>query len=272
MNRRWYFRILVSLFLVFFCADDNASWASYPEKPITLIVPFAPGGTTDMCIRPLSAAAKQIMGKPIALEYHAGGSGAVGMGILKNKKADGYTLGMTTQSCLIGQNMTKVPYDLLKDFNPIMQYADAAFGIVVLATSPWKTLKEFLDYAKANPKKIRHSSAGPGTPNALAMASLAKQFQIEWTHIPFEGAASALAALLGGHVEAYSTTMHCKPHITAGRLRILTALGEQRIPSFPAVPTLQELGIPITASNFNALIGPRGLPAEILETIHQAFK
>jgi tripartite-type tricarboxylate transporter receptor subunit TctC len=153
-----------------------------------------------------------------------------------------------------------------------MQYADAAFGIVVLATSPWKTLKEFLDYAKANPKKIRHSSAGPGTPNALAMASLAKQFQIEWTHIPFEGAASALAALLGGHVEAYSTTMHCKPHITAGRLRILTALGEQRIPSFPAVPTLQELGIPITASNFNALIGPRGLPPEILETIHQAFK
>jgi len=269
MKRRW-FPIAIVSFLV--CFNIAIAWASYPEKPITLIMPYPAGGSVDALARALSDSASKTLGQPISLEYHTGGSSAVGLGILKSKKADGYTLSTCTLTSIIGQHMKKAPYDFLKDFEPIMQHADACFGIVVQSNSPWKTLKELLDYAKANPKKVRHSSSGPATPNALAMAALSRHFQIEWTHIPFNGAPNALAALLGGHVETYSTTMHSKAHIQAGRLRLLAALGEQRIPTFPDVPTLKELGIPITASNFNALIVPRGVSPEIVETLHQAFK
>jgi len=121
---------LLSLMLLFL--SSSAAWAVYPDKPITIIVPFAPGGTVDIILRPLSEAARKILGQPILLEYRAGGSGSVGLTMLMNKKPDGYTLGITTKSPLTGQHLQKVPYDLLKDFTPIMQYSDAATGIVVL--------------------------------------------------------------------------------------------------------------------------------------------
>ncbi len=248
------------------------SWAKYPDKPISFIMPWPAGGGTDISLRPLVKAASQIVGQPIVMEYHPGGSTAVGMGLLKVKKPDGYAIGMCSISSLINQLTRKVPYDLLKDFTPIMQYAEYTFGLVVMADSPWKTLKEFVDYAKANPGKIRYSSTGPGDPQSLVMSSLAKQNQIKWTHIPFEGGPPALTALMGGHVEAYSSTMHCKPHILAGRIRLLATYGEKRLPSFPFVPTLRELGFPIVAPSFMIILGPKGISPEMVETVHQAFK
>lgn len=196
----------------------------------------------------------------------------MGMGILKNKKPDGYTIGMTSVSSLINQHTRKVPYDLLKDFTFIMQYAEYTYGLIVKGDSPWKNFKEFIDYAKANPGKIRFSSTGPGDPQSLVMAALAKHFQTKWTHIPFEGGPPALAALLGGHVEAYSSTMHCKPQILSGQVRLLAGYGEKRIPSFPDIPTLKELGIPVVAPSFMVLLAPKGFPAESLEILHQTFK
>ncbi len=248
------------------------SWAKYPDKPINFIMPWPAGGGTDISCRPLVSAASRILGQPVAMEYHPGGSTAVGMGILKVKKPDGYTIGMTSVSSLLNQHTRKVPYDLLKDFTPIMQYAEYTYGLVVMGDSPWKTLKEFLDYAKANPGKIRYSSTGPGDPQSLVMTSLGKRLQIQWTHIPFEGGPPALAALLGGHVEAYSTTMHVKPHVLAGKIRLLSTYGEKRIASFSNVPTLQELGYPIVAPSFMVLLGPKGLSAEVVEAVHQAFR
>jgi tripartite-type tricarboxylate transporter receptor subunit TctC len=263
---------LFFLVFVFSILWSEVTWAKYPEKPILLIMCRPAGGGGDTPLRPLVNVASQVLGQPIAIEYHPGGSGAVGMGLLKVKKADGYTIAVTSVSSLIQQHLHKVPYDFVKDFTPIMQYSDSAYGIVVLSSSPWKTLKEFLDYAKANPGKIRYSSYGPGTTSYLIMASLAKQLKIEWDHIPFEGGPPALAALLGGHVDAYSSTMHCKSHIMAGRLRLLASCGDERNPSFPDVPTLKELGFPVVAPAFYAIFGPRNLPADIVEIIHQAFK
>jgi tripartite-type tricarboxylate transporter receptor subunit TctC len=256
---------LLSLFI-------QTSWAKYPEKPILLIMCWPAGGGTDMSLRPLANAASQILGRSINIEYHPGGSGAVGMGLLKVKKPDGYTIGVTTVASLIQQYMHKVPYDFLTDYTPIIHYAEAAYCIVVLSSSPWKTFKEFIDYAKANPGKIRYSTFGPGTTSSLIMASLSKEIKIDWDHVPFEGGPAALAALLGGHVDAYSSTMHCKSHILAGRLRILVTCGERRNPSFPDVPTLKELGYPISAPAFYGVFGPKNLPSDIVETLHQAFK
>ncbi len=246
--------------------------AKYPERPIILISPWPAGGGTDISLRPLVSAASKAIGQPIVIEYHPGGSTAVGLGILKIKKSDGYSIGMTSASSLVSQHMRKVPYDFLKDFTVIMQYADYISGLAVRADSPWKTFKEFIEYAKANPGKVRFSSTGPGGPQHLAVAHVAAQQQVNLIHIPFEGGPPALAALLGGHVEAYSTTMHVKPHLTAGRLRLLAIYGEKRNPSFPDVPTLTEFGYQDIYSNSMVIIGPKHLPPEIAETLHQAFK
>jgi tripartite-type tricarboxylate transporter receptor subunit TctC len=251
---------------------SDPGWAQYPDKPITFIMPWPAGGGTDISLRPLTIAASKNLGQPIVMEYHPGGSSAVGLGILKSKRPDGYTIGMSTASALVSQHMRKVPYNFMKDFTIIMQYADYISGFVVRADSPWETFKEFIEYAKANPGKLRFSSAGPGGPQHLAFANVAAKEKANIIHIPFEGGPPALAALLGGHVEGYTTTMQCKPHLTAGRLRLLATYGEQRNPAFPNVPTLTELGYEDIYSNSLVIIGPKNLSPGIVETLHQAFK
>jgi len=265
-------RILL-LSLALLSLGTQASWAKYPEKPINAVMCWPPGGTMDISFRPLAEAASKSIGQPILIEYRAGASGSVGMGLLKTKKPDGYTIGSTTEGSVTQQHVSKVGYDITKDFTCIMQYVDVACGLVVRADSPWKTFKELVDYAKANPGKVRYSSASPAGSPALTMASLSKQFGIDWTLIPFAGGAPAVTALLGGHVEAYSATLGGpKPHILSGRLRLLAAFGEKRAPSFPDVPALSELGFPVNFPVSYFIFGPKGLSAEILESLHQAFK
>ncbi len=263
--------ILICLALLFF--SNQVSWAKYPERSITIIMCWPPGGTMDISFRPLAQAAGQNIGQLLPIEYRAGASGSVGMGLLKTKKPDGYILGVTSAGSVAQQHLAKVGYDITKDFTCVMQYADVAYGLVVRADSPWKTFKELVDYTKANPGKIRYSTPSPAGSNALTMASLSKRFGIDWTNIAFAGGAPALTALLGGHVEAYSATIGgCKPHILSGRLRLLAAFGEKRIPAFPDVPNINELGYPIMFPLGYYIFGPKGLSADVLETLHQAFK
>jgi len=250
----------------------QAAWAKYPEKSIAFILPWPPGGGNDVPLRPLNVAAGKILGQQIVMEYHPGGSGAIGMGMLKNRKPDGYTIGMTATASFIAQNLVNFPCKIPDDFTTIMQYSEAPNGLVVRVDSPWKTLKEFLDDAKANPGKIRYSSSGPGHPASIGMELMAKKFQISWTHVPFTGAPKATAAILGGHVDAYASTMLCRPHIVAGKLRLLTVFGEKRLPTFPDVPTASESGHRIVVPNSKILFAPKGLSSEILETLHQAYK
>ncbi len=264
---------VILLSLALFSFGGQTSWAKYPEKPINLIMCWPPGGTMDISLRPLAQAASQSISQLIVIEYRAGASGSVGMGLLKTKRPDGYTIGVTSSSSVVQQHVSKVGYDITKDFTCIMQYADVAYGLVVRADSPWKTFKEFVDYTKANPGKVRYSSPGPAGSTFLTMAALSKHFGLDWTHIPFAGGAPALTALLGGHVEAYSATIGgCKSQILSGRLRLLAAFGEKRIPSFPDVPNINELGFRVKFPQAYYLFGPKGLSPEILEILHQAFK
>ena len=263
---------LIPICCMFLLVGQLAAAPKYPGKPILFVMPWPAGGGTDISMRPLVNAASRNLGQPIVMEYHPGGSTAVGMGLLKLKKPDGYAIGQATVSGMVSQHLRKVAYDMRKDFTYIMQYADYISGMVVAANAPWKSLKEFLDYAKANPGKVRFSSSGPGGPQHLVMANLAKQLGINWIHIPFEGGPPALAALMGGHVEAYSTTMLSKPHILSGRLRLLATYGEKRNPAFPDVPTVTECGYQDSYSNSMMIVGPKGLSAEIVEILHQAFK
>jgi len=244
----------------------------YPTKPINFIIGYPAGGTTDVCARPLVAAASKILGQPVVVVNKPGGGSAVAMVSLKNERPDGYTIGILPSGALLSQHMRKVPYDSATDFTPVMQYAVYLYGLVVQTESPWKTFKEFIEFAKANPGKIRYSTPGPGTPQHLVMERLALKEKIKWTHIPFDGGEPAISNLLGGHVEASSQTTEWKKHVEAGRLRLLAVYGEKRMSDFPAVPALLELGYNITAPSLICIVGPKGLSPQVVETLHGAFK
>ena len=254
------------------CLVGQEGWAQYPNKPITFIMPIGAGGSTDVACRPLVTAASKILGQPINMDYHPGGSFAVGMGVLKGKAPDGYTIGMTAASAIINEHMRKVNYNTQKDFTQVMNYGVGAFGFVVRADSPWKTLPEFLAYVKAHPGTIRYSSSGPGDTASLIFRALSNKLQLKMTEIPFEGGPPAVAALLGNHVEALTGTMLSKPHIQAGTLRLLATYGAKRVPSFPDAPTLVDLGYDLVVPSAFWVLGPKGLPPQIVETLHQAFK
>ena len=244
----------------------------YPSKPINLIVGYPAGGTTDLGARALALAAGKILGQPVVILNKPGGASSVAMASLKNEKSDGYTLGILSSGAVLSQHLRKVPYDSAKDFTPIMQYAVYLYGLVVRADSPWKTFQEFINYAKANPGKIRYSTGGSGTPQHLVMERLALKEKIKWTHIPFQGNGPAVTALLGAHVEASPGTSEWKPHVEAGRLRLLAVFGENRMTDFPNAPTLLELGYDIVAPSLICIVGPKGLSPQVIQTLHGAFK
>ena len=248
------------------------SMAAYPDRPITMIANYTPGGSSDMSARALAKYAQKQLGQPIVVVNKPGGGSAVGVASLKNEKPDGYTIGILPSGAVLSQHMRKVPYDSASDFTPIIQYAVYLYGLVVQSDAPWKTFKEFIDYAKANPGKVRYSTAGPGTPQHLVMERLALKEKIKWTHIPFDGGTPAISALLGGHVEASSQTTEWKKHVETGRLRLLAVYGEKRMTDFPAVSTLLELGYDITAPSLICIVGPKGLSPQVVEALHKAFK
>jgi tripartite-type tricarboxylate transporter receptor subunit TctC len=272
MKRNKLIIILGVLFFINALTGIAFAQEKYPDKPINFIIGYPAGGSTDVCARPLVAAASKILGQPVVVVNKPGGASAVAMASLKNEKPDGYTIGILPSGAVLSQHMRKVPYDSAKDFTPILQYAVYLYGLVVQTNSPWKTFQEFIEFAKANPGKIRYSTAGPGTPQHLVMERLALKEKIKWTHIPFEGGPSAIANLLGGHVEASSQTTEWKKHVEAGTLRLLAVYGEKRMSSFPNAPTLLELGYDITAPSLICVVGPKGLSPQIVETLHNAFK
>ncbi len=264
-----FFFLLLSIGLV---PGTAPAQEKYPSRTINFMIGYPAGGTTDVCARPLTNAASKILGQPVVVVNKPGAGSAVAVAMLKNEKPDGYTIGILPSGAVLSQHMRKVPYDSAKDFTPIMQYAVYLYGFVVRADAPWKTFKEVIEFAKANPGKLRYSTAGPGTPQHLVMERLAMKEKIKWTHVPFDGGGPAIAALLGGHVEASSQTTEWKKHVETGRLRLLAVYGEKRMKEFPNVPTLLELGYGITAPSLICIIGPKGLSPQIVDTLHQAFK
>jgi tripartite-type tricarboxylate transporter receptor subunit TctC len=244
----------------------------YPLKPINFYVGFPPGGSADICTRPLASAASKILGQPIVIVNKPGSAGAVVASLLKSDKPDGYTVGLLSTGAVLNQQLRKVSYDTRRDFTPIMQYAGNQYGLVVRADSPWKTFKEFIDYAKANPEKIRYSTSGVGNAHHLVMEQLAIKEKIKWAHIPFDGAATAVSALLGKHVEACSQTPIWRKHVEDGRLRLLAVYQEKRMESFPQTPTLMELGYNIKAFTLLSVAGPKGLSPKVVEILNGAFK
>jgi tripartite-type tricarboxylate transporter receptor subunit TctC len=265
--------ILFVLVVVGFVFSGLAHSANFPNKPITLIVPYPAGGATDVIIRPLAEAAKKILGQPVIVDNRGGGGGAVGVGTIVGKNPDGYLLSVVVTSLHRASFINKLSFDTVKDVTPIIRVAGYLYGILVNQNSPHKTLKDLLDYAKANPGKVSYMASGIGTGGHIAMEELGYfAGGLKFNHLPSKGDQESSTALLGGHVEAISTTSGWIPLVDAGKFKLLATYGEKRTKKYPNVPTVYELGYKFVHNSPIGIVGPKGMPKEIVKILHDAFK
>jgi tripartite-type tricarboxylate transporter receptor subunit TctC len=262
---------IISLSGILFLIPILSSAQSYPTKPINVLVGFAPGGTMDISTRVLASKAEKFLGQPFIISNNGGGGGSVALGIVAKERPDGYYLAGCTSTGLIRiPQFRPVPYKL-EDFVPIMHFGAPQTGLVVKADSPWKTLKELVEYAKKNPGKVSYSSTGVGSPMHLAMEYVAKQEGIQWTHVPYPGSTPALTALMGGHVTAQSGSTEWIPQVKAGEVRLLATHGEKRMKIFPDVPTFLELGYDFINETVFMVAAPKGTPSPIVKKLEEAL-
>jgi tripartite-type tricarboxylate transporter receptor subunit TctC len=268
---------VVSCFVCVFLQAGPAPAADvFPSKPINLWVGWGAGSGTDISQRAIATHASKILKQPVIVSNVTGGGGTLVLGKLKGEKPDGYSLANTSSATLSRiPHLQPVPFDSqdpLKEFIPIMSYSYYLYGLVVRSDSPWKTFEDFIAYAKANPGKIRYSTSGVGTGHHLAMEFIAMKENIKWAHVPFAGSPQAVAALLGGHVEALSQTPEWKEHVDAGKLRLLACWNDKRMPFYPNIPTLKEKGYDFAVQAIIVIYAPANTPADIVEKLGKAFR
>ena len=258
--------------ILFFSIPALLHSQEYPTKSINTLITFSPGGSADPSMRLLASKTEKFLGQPFIISNNGGGGGSVAMAILAKEKPDGYHLaGCSSTSLIRIPQFRTVPYKL-EDFVPIMHFGAPPSGLVVKADSPWKTLKEFVEYAKKNQGKVTYSSMGIGSPMHLAMEYIAKQEGIQWTHVPYSGSGPAFLALLGGHVTAQSGSSESFPHVREGTIRLLAIHHEKRFKSFPDVPTFRELGYDFINESVFMFAAPKGTPPSIVKKLDEAFR
>jgi tripartite-type tricarboxylate transporter receptor subunit TctC len=244
----------------------------FPTKPISLIIQYPAGGSSDLTARALATGTRKYLGQPMICENKAGGGGTVGVALVAAKPGDGYTIGIVTSSPTMAFHMGKLNFHPLNDLTPIMRWGNYLFGITVRADSPWKTIQELLQYAKQNPEKVSYGSPGVGTPPHLAMEELSMVANLKFTHIPSKGIAENNTALLGGHIEMISDSSGWAPLVDAGKFRLLATWGEKRCSRYPQAPTIKEVGYDVVARSHLGVIGPKGMPKPIVSKLAEAFR
>jgi len=245
----------------------------FPENSITLFVPYAAGGATDIAIRPLAEAAKKYLGQPVIVENRPGAGGAVSVGAIVGKKPDGYILSAAVTSLQRNSFINKISFDPVKDVTPIIRVGGYLYGILVHPDSPFKTLKDVLDYAKSNPGKLTYMASGIGSGGHIAMEELAFNLGgLKFVHVASKGDPESNAALLGKHVDFTATTSGWIPLVEAGKLKLLATFAEKRMKRFPDVPTVRDLGYKVVHTSPFGIFGPKGMPKDVVRTLHDAFK
>jgi tripartite-type tricarboxylate transporter receptor subunit TctC len=264
------FIILLSLVLSF---GSSGMAAEFPTKPINLVVPWPAGGAGDAVGRTLAEAAKKELGQPIIVENKPGAGGNVGHTLILTKPPDGYTIGVTsTNAQIISYYTGLLNFHPIEDTTHIMRATGMLFGLVVRADSPWKSLQEFIDYSKANPQKISYGTAGVLSSTRMGMEELASMAGgVQWVHVPLKGEAETNSHLLGGHVDAIANSGWA-PLVDAGKFKVLALLGPQRVPRFPQVPTLKELGYDVVWEAPVGFFGPKGIPKPVVQKLNDAFQ
>jgi tripartite-type tricarboxylate transporter receptor subunit TctC len=244
---------------------------SFPTKPVTLIVPWPAGGSTDIYFRKLGEVTARHLGQPLVIENKPGGSGMNGPATMaKTARPDGYTISQLAISAFRVPHMQKVDWDPISDFTYIIGLAGYTFGVVVRADSPFKTFSDLLTYARANPGKLSYATPGTGTSLHLAMEEIAAKAGVQFLHIPFKGYADGAIALMGGHVMVQVDSTGWAKQVDSGAQRLLATLGDKR--TRWGAPTVKELGVDTVSNSPFGLVGPKGMPREVVKVLHDAFK
>jgi tripartite-type tricarboxylate transporter receptor subunit TctC len=244
----------------------------FPAKEVQIVIPYAAGGATDLVFRALAASSQKYLGKAVVVVNKPGGAGAVGFTDVAQAKPDGYTLvtAITPLTILPHQVKTAFTY---QNFEPIINVVQDPAMFQVRADAPWKTLQEFLEYARKNPGMITVGNSGAGGGVHLIALAFEKAAGVKFNHIPFAGGGPSVTALLGGHVNAVSVSPpEGIAHVKAGKLRIIALFSESRMPDFPNVATVREQGVDFAMGQWRGLAAPKGTPPEVVKVLHDAFK
>jgi tripartite-type tricarboxylate transporter receptor subunit TctC len=244
----------------------------YPSRPIRLLCPWPAGGSTDVVMRAIGDSFSKQIGGTVIIENKPGAGGILGAGELANAQPDGYTLSQLPLGIFRLPHMQKVSFDPMKDLTYIACLTGYTFGMVVRSDSPIKNIKDFVDYAKANPEALSYGSTGTGTTPHLVVEQFAKRAGIKLLHVPFKGNADGMQALLGGHVMAHSDATGWASAVEAGRARLLVTYGSKRTKRWPNVPTLLELGYQTVSDSPFGIGGPKGMDPALVKRLQDAFK
>ncbi len=246
-----------------------AAQAAYPTKPIKLITPYPPGGSTDTMSRYLATKLSESLGQPVIVENRPGGNTIIGTEALMRAPADGYTLMLTLSSHVIVPNLQSTPFDAIRDFTAVSALARSNFLMLTNPQVPATTLPAFIAYGKAHPGALNYASAGSGTVPHLAGEYLRVLTGIQMQHVPYKGGAPALADLMAGHVQMYfSPPSSSLAFIRADKLRALAVTGDKRVATLPDVPTFAEMGMPeFDLSTWYGMLAPAGTPKEIVDKL-----
>ncbi|WP_194722162.1 Bug family tripartite tricarboxylate transporter substrate binding protein [Noviherbaspirillum malthae] len=249
--------------------------ADYPEKPVTAIVPFLPGGSTDMIARTIGARIQTKLGQPMIVENKPGATGAIGAGFVKNAPADGYTI-LVASIGVYSVNphlQKKLAYDPSKDFDLLTVAVRAPNVLVVNPSLPANTVAEFIAYLKKNPQKVSFGTSGAGTSDHLTTALFWQKTGTNGVHIPYKGGAAVLGDVMAGHAEASFQNLNVViPHVKSGKLKALAITSDKRSSLLPSVPTMNEAGIKdLEVTSWQAVAAPRGLAPEVKAKLHGAI-
>jgi tripartite-type tricarboxylate transporter receptor subunit TctC len=245
---------------------------AFPSKPITLVVGFGAGGSTDVQARALAKAAGAVLGQPIVIENRPGMSATLGAAQIAQRSApDGYSLCITPATLFRLPHLMKTNFDPIKDFTYIAGITNYTFGITVAQDSPFKTVADLIAAAKASPGKLSYGTTGNGGTAHIMMLRLAKLTGTQFNMVPFKSSAEVFSAVMGGHVD-FAAEAGFGTHVTGGKVRLLGIFSEQRVPSRPDTPTLRELGHDLVAKSSWGIGGPPNMPPQIVQALQTAFQ
>lgn len=249
--------------------------SKYPERPITIIVPFSAGGAYDLIPRALEKAANQHLGQPLIVVNKPGGAGSVGWNELAGATPNGYTIGITGMEILLQPLYGPAKYNYPTALEPLVQISSFPMVLAIQANEPWENLDDLVKYAGQHPGQIKIGNSGQGSFPHVLGEMFAHTAGITLKHVPFLGGSESLAALLGGHVQAVFTTQAItKEHLKNGTLRVLAVTSEQRLsdPVFASAPTFKELGMDIVFNNWVGLAAPKEMPIEVKTKLAEGLK
>jgi tripartite-type tricarboxylate transporter receptor subunit TctC len=247
---------------------------SYPVKPVRIVVPFPPGGTSDILARTLGQKLAEEWGQQVVVDNRPGAGANIGAENVARSAADGYSLLILSTAHTINPSLyKKLAYDPVKDFAPVTMLVATSQVLVVHKSVPVSTLKEFIAFAKKHPGELLYSSAGSGSQPHLSAELFKTMTGINYVHVPYKGAPPAMVDLLAGHVAlTFATAPSAVPYVKSGQLRALGVSTAKRIAALPDVPTIAEAGVPgYEATGWNGLVAPAGTPAPIIEKLNGAF-